>query len=125
MAVKLHEAGYLKARKLIEDRQVQLDDMDAWSEHQPSAAKENRFIQQVGFEEFGRWFLAVDDEYADDTKAYYRFPFGDFARVHRCALLSAESRAARHRYRDIENACTHLHGMLEVLRATVGPEPEP
>jgi hypothetical protein len=44
--------------------------------------------------------------------------YGDFDRVHRCAVLSAESRAAQNDYADIETACAHLHGMLEGIRAT-------
>jgi len=35
--------------------------------------------------------------------------------VHQCAVLSAESRAGRYKYVDIENAAAHLHGMLKAL----------
>jgi hypothetical protein len=36
--------------------------------------------------------------------------------VHRCAILSAESRAGQRGYADIKAAVAHLHGMLELLR---------
>jgi hypothetical protein len=36
--------------------------------------------------------------------------------VHRCAILSAESRAAQRHYEDVKRAVAHLHGMLELLR---------
>lgn len=39
-----------------------------------------------------------------------------FKKVHRCAVLAAESRAGQYKYSDIENAAAHLHGMLEALR---------
>jgi hypothetical protein len=42
---------------------------------------------------------------------------GDFADVHRCALLSAESRAGQYDYEDVKSAAAHLHGMLEGARA--------
>ena len=35
---------------------------------------------------------------------------------HRCALLSAESRAAQYKYLDIEGVAAHLHGMIDALQ---------
>ena len=116
MAVKLSNRAYTYARGLIEDRRVVLDDRDAWSEHQPSTREENEFIADHGWAEYGRWHLGVDDERPADTKAHYKFPYGDFQDVHRCAILSAESRAAQRKYADIQSAVAHLHGMLEALR---------
>jgi hypothetical protein len=117
MAVRLSNRAYAYAKQLIDDRRVVLDDRDAWSEHRPSAREENAFIAEHGWGEYGRWHLGVDDEARPETKAYYKFPYGDFQDVHRCAILSAESRAAQRKYADIESAAAHLHGMLEVLRA--------
>src|SRR5258705_12590073 len=102
MAVKLNEAGYRYARQLIEDGRYVLDDRDAWSEDQPSAQQENEFIEQHGWDEYRRWHLGIDDEVAEERKGRYKFPYGDFAKVHRCGVLSAESRAAQRRYLDIE-----------------------
>jgi hypothetical protein len=116
MAVKLHRPGYDHAKKLVGDGHVVLDDRDAWSEHQPSAAQENAFIAEHGWAEYGRWHLGIDDERGIETKGRYKFPYGDFSDVHRCAVLSAESRAAQRKYDDIEAAVAHLHGMLEALR---------
>jgi hypothetical protein len=50
------------------------------------------------------------------NKGRYKFPYGDFERVHRCAVLSAESRAGQYKHTQIENAAVHLHGMLEALK---------
>ena len=116
MAVKLHRPGYDHAKHLIGDGRVVLDDRDAWSEHQPSAVEENEFIAEHGYAEYGRWHLGIDDERGVETKGRYRFPYGDFKDVHRCAVLSAESRAGQRKYDDIEAAVAHLHGMLEALR---------
>jgi hypothetical protein len=117
MAVKLNNRAYQHARSLIEDRQVVLDDRDGWSEHRPPAKEENRFIEEHGLGEYGRWYLGVDDEHGEDTKSHYKFPYGDFAKVHRCGVLSAESRAGQQKYLDIEKATAHLHGMLDALRS--------
>jgi hypothetical protein len=117
MAVKLNRPGFEYAESLIEKGRVVIDDRDAWSEHQPSADDENRFIEKQGWSEYGRWHLGVDDEATPETKAYYKFPYGDFEKVHRCAILSAESRAGQYKHADIENAAAHLHGMLEAVAA--------
>jgi hypothetical protein len=47
------------------------------------------------------------------TKGRYKFPFGDFKKVHRCAVLSAESRAGQYKHYDIEQAAAHLHEMID------------
>jgi hypothetical protein len=116
MAVKRHDPGYNHAKQLIAEGRVVLDDRDDWSEHQPSAAEENAFIAEHGYAEYGRWHLAIDDEQGVETKGRYKFPYGDFSDVHRCAMLAAESRAGQRNYTDVELAAAHLHGMLDALR---------
>ena len=120
MAVRLNEQGYAHARRLVAERSVVLDDRDEWSKHRPSAQQENRYIDEHGFGEYGRWYLGVDDEANEDTKSHYKFPYGDFEKVHRCGVLAAESRAGQRKYIDIELAVAHLHGMLEELMHTAG-----
>jgi len=116
MAVKLNRKAYDHAKSLIEADKVVVDERDDWSEHQPSAEEENRFIEQHGFTEYANWHLGIDDEKDEDTKARYKFPYGDFKQVHRCALLAAESRAGQYKYDDIEHAAHDLHGMLAMAR---------
>jgi hypothetical protein len=120
MAVKLNKRAFEHARELIGDRRVVIDERDAWSEHQPSAAQENEFIRLHGFEEYGKWYPGIDDEEGEDTKGRYKFPYGDFEKVHRCAVLAAESRAGQFKYHDIENAAAHLHGMIEQMKQQDG-----
>ena len=115
MPVKLNRTGYDYAKKLIEEGHAVLDERDDWSEHQPSAQTKNRFIQENGFPEYRKWHLGVAEGQSPSNKRVYKFPFGDFKNVHRCAVLAAESRAAQYKYLDIELATAHLHGMLEVL----------
>jgi hypothetical protein len=43
----------------------------------------------------------------------YQFPHGDFKKVHRCAVLAADSRAGQYKHVEIELAAAHLHGMLD------------
>jgi hypothetical protein len=113
--VRLNRSAYENAQALVKEGKVALDDRDDWSEHQPSAEQENRFIEEHGWREYAKWHLGVDDEHGEETKGRYKFPYGDFERVHRCAVLAAESRAAQYDYEDIARAVAHLHGMLEAL----------
>jgi hypothetical protein len=116
MAIKLHKRAFDHAKELVGEEKVVLDGRDAWSEHQPSAQEENEFIDLHGFDEFGKWHLGIDDEKGEHTKGRYKFPYGDFENVHRCGVLSAESRAGQYKYYDIENAAAHLHGMLDQIK---------
>lgn len=117
MVVKLNRKSYNHTQKLIQDRKVVLDGRDDWSEHQPSAQQENTFIEAHGIGEYQKWYLGVDDEISEGRKTRYKFPYGDFEKVHRCGILTAESRAGQYKYLDIEQAAAHLHGMLDLLRA--------
>lgn len=115
MAVKLNDRAFGHAKSLIKDGSFVIDDRDAWSEHQPSAQQENAYIDEHGFDDYARWYLGVDDEEDVDNKGHYKFPYGDFEKVHRCGVLSAESRAGQRKYYDVELATAHLHGMLDAL----------
>jgi hypothetical protein len=113
MAVTLNRRAYNHARKLIDDGRFVLDERDMWSEHQPSARQENEFIEQHGIGEYAKWYLGVDDAVPEGRKSRYKFPYGDFEKVHRCGVLSAEVRAGQRNYHDIEVAVGHLHGLLD------------
>ncbi|MDB5937325.1 MAG: hypothetical protein JWQ01_4669 [Massilia sp.] len=113
MAVTLHRTALTHARNLVKQGKAVRDERDAWSEHQPSAAKENEFIRRNGWREYGQWHLGVDTAADEETKARYKFPYGDFSRVHRCAVISAESRAGQYKYLDIERAAAQLLRLLD------------
>jgi hypothetical protein len=121
MSAKLHREGYEHARELIEHGQVVRDQRDDWSEHQPSADDENELIRRRGIDEYAKWHLAIDPRESADAKAHYKFPYGDFRKVHRCAVISAESRAGQYKYLDIEKAAKHLLELIDAeIPSTVG-----
>jgi hypothetical protein len=111
--VKLNRSGFDHAKRLVDQGKVVRDDRDSWSEHQPSAEVENRFIEAHGFAEYGKWHLGIDTDANVNTKGHYKFPYGDFTKVHRCGVLSAEVRAGQRKYADIEAAAANLHGMID------------
>ncbi len=120
MAVKLNRTAFEQAKALILQGNYVYDDRDAWSEHRPSADDENAFIRRHGMDAYAKWYLGIDDEKPADTKGAYEFPYGDFQNVHRCGVLSAESRAAQYKHSDIAGALAHLHGMLESQKGSAG-----
>lgn len=115
MAVKLHKRAFEYVESLILSGMYPIDGRDAWSEHRPSAQKENEYIRQHDYSEYARCHLGIDDEHDEVTKGRHQFPYGDFEQVHRCGLLAAEPRAGQRKYYDIELAVAHLPGMLEAL----------
>ncbi|MCW2882781.1 MAG: hypothetical protein JWQ95_6881 [Sphaerisporangium sp.] len=115
MAVSLNLKAYEQARKLVKEKKIVLDQRADWDAHRPSAEQQNQFLADHGFGEYSKWFLGIDDERDENTKDRYKFPYGDFDKLHKCAVLSAEVRAAQYNYEDIETAAAHLHGMLTAL----------
>jgi hypothetical protein len=77
------------------------------------AREENEFLRTRGFAEYAAWYLGINEEQPEDTKGRHEFPFGDFENVHRCRVLSAESRAGQYKHFGVENAAAHLHGMID------------
>lgn len=122
MAVILNNRSYEHARGLIRDGNFVLDERDDWSEHQPSTRRQNEFIEQHGMDEYQKWYLGEDEDEPENTKSRYKFPYGDFEKIHRCGVLAAESRAGQYKHFDIETAAAHLHGMLDAMRRA-GAEP--
>jgi hypothetical protein len=120
MAVVFNRSAFNHATELITAGRFVFDERDVWSEHQPSARDENAFLERHGYEEYKKWYLGINDEKPEHTKARYEFPYGDFEKVHRCGVLTAESRAGQYKHFDIENAAAHLHGMIDAKVAERG-----
>jgi hypothetical protein len=110
----LDENAFAFATQLIKEGRSVPDGKGAWSEHKPSAQEENEFIRIHGLGEYAKWHLGVDDHYPGNTKQRYKFPYGDFKNVHRCALLAAKARARQYGYTEIENAAAELERATKV-----------
>jgi hypothetical protein len=108
MTVKLNRKAFEHARELIAKGRTVKDERDDWSEHAPSTDEENAWLEEHGWEEFALWHLGVDEAEPEQTKKRYSFPYGDYARLHRCAVISLESRAGQYDHADIENATKRL-----------------
>jgi hypothetical protein len=113
MAVKLNKTALQHARSLVRDGKVVRDERDDWSEHAPSTDDENAIIDDDGWTEYGKWHLGVDDDENRDTKGRYSFPYGDFTKVHRCAVISLESRAGQYDHDEIRDEAKKLLELID------------
>jgi hypothetical protein len=106
MAIRLNQEALENAQDLIKGRQYEKN--SDWSEAQPSAEEENKFIDENGWEAFAKWHLAYDTEASEETKSRYKFPFGDFSKLHRSALIAAKERAGSEDYTDVQSSADRL-----------------
>ena len=108
---RVNKDAVAKARELIDAGSY--DDDTPWSDAAPSADDANRVIEEQGWDEFAAWHLAVDPDASEETKGRYAFPYGDFAKVNRAALIHAKQRAAQNDHDAIEKAADDLLERLD------------
>jgi hypothetical protein len=110
MAIRLNQEAVEHAQNLIKGRQYERN--SDWSEAQPSAQEENNFIDENGWEAFAKWHLAYDTEASEETKSRYKFPFGDFRKLHRSAIIAAKQRAGSEDYNEVQRGADMLLEMM-------------
>jgi hypothetical protein len=111
---RVNEDGVANARKLIDAGKY--DDTTEWSDAAPSADEENAEVEKHGYEGFGAWHLAVDPDAGEETKGRFTFPYGDFTKLNRAALIHAKQRAAQNDHDAIEKAADRLLQHLDEKR---------
>src|SRR5689334_14700300 len=112
---RVNDAAVKRARKLIDAGTY--DDKTEWSEAAPSASDANEEIDRESFDEFAEWHLAINPDASDGTKGRYAFPYGDFTKVNRAALIHAKQRAAQNNHDEIEKAADDLLRRLDRKRS--------
>lgn len=113
---RVNQDGVAKARQMIDSNQYDLE--TPWSDAAPSTDESNAKIDRDGYTGYGEWHLALDTEASDETKDRYGFPYGDFNRVVRSALIHAKQRASQNDHTDVEKAADDLLHHLD--RTTAG-----
>lgn len=111
----INEAGVDKARRMIDARQY--DGHTEWSKAAPDAKAENEQIERHGWEGYGEWHLALDTDASEQTKDRYGFPYGDFARVNRAALIHAKQRASQNDHTEVARVAGELLDHLDSVRS--------
>lgn len=108
MTVQLNKTALSHARGLLRQGKLVADERDDWSAHAPSADDGNAFIDKHGMDAYAAWFLGEDTDETEGTKGRYLFPYGDFHQLHRCAVISGESRAGQYKHTAVEKALKEL-----------------
>ena len=111
---RVNKDAVAQARKLIDVGTF--DDVTEWSDAAPSADDENAEIDAHGYDGYGAWHLAIDPDASEETRGRYKFPYGDFAKVNRAALIHAKQRAAQNDHDKIEKAADRLLQHLDDTR---------
>lgn len=113
--MKLNKAAFDKAKSLITSHQY-VKDSD-WSDVQPDAERENRYLDDHSFADYREWYLGIHEAESEETKSRLGFPYGDFRRVHRSGLIAAKQRAAQQHYEQIEKAADELLRLLDEAKS--------
>jgi hypothetical protein len=112
---RVNDSAVKHARKLIDAGTY--DDTTGWSQAAPSADETNKEIEKESFDEFAEWHLAVNPDASEGTKGRYAFPYGDFRKVNRAALIHAKQRAAQNDHDEVEAAAAELLERLDRKRS--------
>jgi hypothetical protein len=112
---RVNKEAVAHARKLIDAGTF--DDETEWSDAAPSADDGNAEIEKNGWEGYAAWHLAIDRDANEETKARYRFPYGDFTKVSRAGLIHAKQRASQNDHDEIVRAADDLLQRLDAKRS--------
>jgi|SRR6056297_1072521 len=112
---RVNDAAVDKAHEMIDAEQYDVD--TPWSDAAPDADAGNKQIDRHGYDGYGEWHLGIDTEASEETKDRYGFPYGDFQRVNRSALIHAKQRASQNNHPDIEKAADDLLEHLDDVRS--------
>lgn len=111
---RVNDAAVKQAKKLIDDGKF--DDETSWSEAAPDADDSNEEIDKDSFDDFANWHLAIDPDASEGTKKSVAFPYGDFSKVNRAALIHAKQRASQNGHDAIEKAADDVLEHLDSKR---------
>lgn len=111
MTIHLNDAAIKHAKQLIAHGTVVTD--SDWSDAQPTADEENQYIDRNGWNTYSDWFLGLDEDENESTKAHFAFPFGDFEKVHRSGVIAAKQRASQYGHAEVEAAADDLLKMID------------
>ena len=109
----MNRAGFDFAQELIAEGKIDADHSDNWEAKKPDAAAEQRFVEEYGYDSYGKWHLGINTDDGPQTRDAYSLPIGNFRKVVRSALLSAVAKAQADGHADIRDAADLLIGIID------------
>jgi hypothetical protein len=107
-SVRVNSVGVSYAKSLISAGKI-----DAESDWSFDAADGNKILDSGGFEEYQKWFLAIDTSANEETKDRFKFPYGKEGKVFRRGVIAAKQRAAQQGYTAVAEAADELLTMID------------
>lgn len=108
---RVNDEAVAHARRLIDQGRYDWD--TPWSDAAPSTDDENALIEDEGYDGYGRWHLGIDQGASEETKGRFAFPYGDFDKVVRSALVHGKQRASQNDHEAVRKAFDDLLRRLE------------
>lgn len=110
-SVQVNDDGIARAKKLIADGKY--DSASKWTF---SSEDEDKLLGSDNWEEYSKWFLAVDESAAEQTKGRFKYPFGKGGKLYRSALRAIASRAAQADFQELSDIASELLDTLDKKR---------
>lgn len=107
MAITLNRAGLKYAEERIREGEFDSFDTD-WSEIQPTNDEVLHFVDAHDMQEYGLWFLGINNEVPAQLKEHYVYPHGDLKLVQKCALEVTAKEASQKGHKEIADAAEKL-----------------
>lgn len=104
----VNTVGVNNAKALIRDGKVDLD--SDWSF---TADDGNAILGDNNWAEYEKWFLCIDTEENEETKARYKYPYGKNDKVYRSGIIAAKQRSAQQKDDNIFKVADELLKMIE------------
>ncbi|NBC01046.1 MAG: hypothetical protein GVY15_09340 [Bacteroidetes bacterium] len=124
MAVQVNESAIAFLSEKIADGAFVSE--GHWPDDRPANEEEISYIEEHGWNGFAKWHLALDTQASQFSKRRYEHLAGDFAKVHRSALMAAHAKAVKLGFDQVKAAAATL--VAELDEAAGGPpenDPKP
>lgn len=104
----INTVGVKHAKSLIRQGKVDLD-----SEWSFTADDGNAILGDDNWDEYEKWFLCIDTEENEQTKARYKYPYGKNGKVYRQGVIAAKQRSAQQGDENIFKVADELLTMID------------
>lgn len=113
MAVfQLNRKAIEQAERLIKAGEVEGFDSN-WEAEKPTVDEVLAYLNAHSMEEYGQWFLGINQGMPKNVKEHYDYPYGDLKTVQRSALVDTIARAEKAGHKDIVQAAKKLLEMFD------------
>lgn len=114
--MKLNKTAFEYAKELIKQGKITVE--DKWDG--VDTEKENQYIEKEGWDSYKKWYLGINEDANEETKARYSYPFtNDFETIHRKGVIAIKQRSSQYNHKDIFEASSELLEMIDKVLEVV------